>query len=247
MKSNAVIQVNHLSKTFKIRIDKPITLKERIISKTNKQVITKKALSNISFDIKKGQTIGIIGTNGSGKSTLLKLLSKIYYPDKGNITIDGKVVSLIELGAGFHPDFTGRENIYFNASLFGINKKQIDSKIKDIIDFSELGDAIDEPIRKYSSGMYMRLAFSIATNIDANIVLVDEILSVGDYHFQKKCLNRIKELIKKEITFLIVSHDLNAIEEICQKVMWLENGHIKMFDATHKVINSYKKVCDKND
>ena len=247
MKSNAAIQINHLSKTFKMRLDKPITLKERLISRRSKKIINKKVLRDISFCVENGQTTGIIGVNGSGKSTLLKILSKIYYPDKGDININGRLVSLIELGAGFHPDFTGRENIYFNASIFGLNKKQIDEKVDEIIKFSEIGEAIDEPIRKYSSGMYMRLAFSIVTHIDADIILVDEILSVGDYYFQKKSLNRIKELIKQGVTFVIVSHDLKTLESICKKIIWLDKGKIKMYDDVKKVISEYKKACDQNE
>lgn len=244
MKKSTVIQVSHLTKTFKKRLDKPITLKERLISRKSKTTITKMVLDDISFEVKKGQTIGIIGVNGSGKSTLLKMLSKIYYPTSGNIKINGRLVSLIELGAGFHPDFTGRENIYFNASIFGLNKKQIDKKIDEIIKFSELGDSIDEPIRIYSSGMYMRLAFSIVTHIDADIILVDEILSVGDYSFQKKSFQRIKELIKDGVTFVIVSHSLETLMDICDEVIWLENGKIKMYDGSKKVINAYKKACE---
>ena len=244
MKSNAVIQVSHLTKTFKKRLDKPITLKERLISRKSKATITKTVLDDISFEINKGQTTGIIGVNGSGKSTILKMLSKIYYPTSGNVKTNGRLVSLIELGAGFHPDFTGRENIYFNASIFGLNKKQIDKRIDEIIEFSELGYEIDEPIRKYSSGMYMRLAFSIVTHINAEIVLVDEILSVGDYSFQKKSFKRIKELIKEGVTFVIVSHNLDTLTDICEKVIWLDNGHIKMYDSSKKVVTAYKKACE---
>ncbi len=242
MKSNAVIQVSHLSKTFIKRLDKPITLKERLIARKSKQVYKKVIVDDVSFDINKGETTGIIGVNGSGKSTLLKLLSKIYYPDKGTIKTEGKLVSLIELGAGFHPDFTGRENIYFNASIYGLSKSDIDKRVDDIIAFSELGVAIDEPIRKYSSGMYMRLAFSIVTNVDADIILVDEILSVGDYYFQQKSFKKIQELIKKGTTIVVVSHDLDALSKICKNVIWIDNGKIKMYDKAKKTIQEYKKA-----
>ncbi len=244
MKSNAAIKVIGLTKTFKKRVDKPLTIKERLLRKHDKKVVYKKVLDNVSFEIPSGQTTGIIGTNGAGKSTVLKILSKIYYPDKGKIKINGKLVSLIELGAGFHPDFTGRENIYFNASIFGLNRKEIDKKIDNIIAFSELEEDINMPIRTYSSGMYMRLAFSIVTNIDANIILVDEILSVGDYSFKKKSFNRIKQLIKHGTTMVIVSHDLKQLESICDKVIWINKGKIKMYDDAKKVITAYKKECE---
>lgn len=148
------------------------------------------------FKYKKGETVGLIGTNGSGKSTLLKLMTKIIFPTSGTVQTDGKLTSLLELGAGFHPDFTGRENIYFNASIFGLTEKEINNRIDEIISFSELGNAIDEPIRTYSSGMYMRLAFSIAINVDADILLIDEILAVGDQYFQDKCYAKLDELKK---------------------------------------------------
>ncbi|MBS5854251.1 MAG: ABC transporter ATP-binding protein [Clostridium sp.] len=157
----------------------------------------REVLKGINLNIKKGEAVALIGVNGSGKSTLLKLMTKIIYPNKGKIITNGKLTSLLELGAGFHADFSGRENIYFNASIFGLTKKEIDNRLEQIIEFSELGDYIDNPVRTYSSGMYMRLAFAVAINVDADILLVDEILSVGDQHFQEKCINKMKAL-KKE-------------------------------------------------
>ena len=195
--SDIAIKVRNLYKSFKLNSDKPHTLKERLVFGRKNKKEYREILKNIDLDIKKGETVALIGTNGSGKSTLLKLMTKIIYPTKGNITIDGKLTSLLELGAGFHPDFTGRENIYFNASIFGLTRKQIESRIQTIIDFSELGDLIDTPVRTYSSGMYMRLAFSVAINVDADILLIDEILAVGDQHFQDKCFAKLKELVKR--------------------------------------------------
>ena len=184
------IIVENVYKTFNVYLDKANTIKEKLLflfSRNKKQ--KREVLKGISLKIKKGEVVALIG---SGKSTLLKLLTKIIYPNKGKIETNGKLTSLLELGAGFHPDFSGRENIYFNASIFGLTKKEIDSRLEDIIEFSELKDFIDSPVRTYSSGMYMRLAFSVAINVDADILLIDEILSVGDEHFQnafKKCLN----------------------------------------------------------
>ncbi|WP_290155354.1 ABC transporter ATP-binding protein, partial [uncultured Dubosiella sp.] len=190
MNQENAIEVRKMSKHFKVEYDRANTLKERLIFWKSGNYEIKEVLKDISLDIKKGETVALIGTNGSGKSTLLKLMTKIIYPNQGTIETDGKLTSLLELGAGFHPDFTGRENIYFNASIFGLTHQEIDQRIDQIIEFSELGENIDNPIRTYSSGMYMRLAFSVAINVDAEILLIDEILAVGDQHFQDKCFDK---------------------------------------------------------
>ena len=214
------ISVENVEKSFKIYKDKGFTLKERILFfKSRNAYVKNNILRGISFDIEKGDILGIVGKNGSGKSTLLKLITKIIYPDSGSIKINGKVSSLIELGAGFHPDMTGRENIYINASIYGLTKKEIDSKLDTIIKFSELEEFIDSPIRTYSSGMYMRLAFSVAINVEAEILLIDEILSVGDANFQAKCFRKMQELKNSGITIVIVSHDLHTMEKLCNKVI----------------------------
>jgi len=204
------IEVVDVTKSFKIYYDK--------------------ALKDINVTIKKGETIGLVGVNGSGKSTLLKLMTKIIYPTKGKILTHGKLTSLLELGAGFHNDFTGRENIYFNAAIFGLTKTEIDARINEIIAFSELGEFIDNPVRTYSSGMYMRLAFSIAINVDAEILLIDEILAVG-------------ELKESDKTIVIVSHDLGHIENLCTRAIWINEGKIEMDDKPKKVIEEYLKKC----
>ena len=193
--------------------------------------------------IKKGETVALIGVNGSGKSTLLKLMTKIIYPNEGKITTNGKLTSLLELGAGFHPDFTGRENIYFNASIFGLTAAEIDSRVQDIIDFSELGEFIEAPVRTYSSGMYMRLAFAVAINVDADILLIDEILAVGDQHFQDKCFAKLEELKKSDKTIVIVSHSLESVKKLCDRAIWLYNGEVRMDGKTNEVIDEYLKVC----
>ena len=192
-KSNNAIEVKNMSKDFKLIYDKPNTLKERLVFWKSTKKEYRHVLKNININIKKGETVALIGTNGSGKSTLLKLMTKIIYPTKGTIKTNGKLTSLLELGAGFHPDFTGRENIYFNASIFGLTATEIDKRVDDIIKFSELEDFIDAPVRTYSSGMYMRLAFSVAINVDAEILLIDEILAVGDQHFQDKCFEKLEQ------------------------------------------------------
>ena len=234
------ISVENVEKSFKIYKDKGFTLKERILFfKSRNAYVKNNILKGISFDIEKGDILGIIGKNGSGKSTLLKLITKIIYPDSGSIKINGKVSSLIELGAGFHPDMTGRENIYINASIYGLTKKEIDSKLDTIIKFSELEEFIDSPIRTYSSGMYMRLAFSVAINVEAEILLIDEILSVGDANFQAKCFRKMQELKDSGITIVIVSHDLHTMEKLCNKVIWIESGKIKRSGIPNEVLKEY--------
>ena len=241
--SNNAIEVRNMSKSFKAVYDKPYTLKERLIFWKSTKKEYHQILKNINLDIKKGETVALIGVNGSGKSTLLKLMTKIIYPTKGKIVTNGKLTSLLELGAGFHQDFTGRENIYFNASIFGLTRKEIDARVQDIIDFSELGDFIDTPVRTYSSGMYMRLAFSVAINVDAEILLIDEILAVGDQHFQDKCFEKLHELKNSDKTIVIVSHSLGSIKKLCDRAVWINKGEIQMDGKTNDVIKEYLKVC----
>ena len=243
MKNDIAIKVTNMTKTFKLYSDKPNTLKERIVRGWKSKPEIRTVLKSIDLEIKKGETVALIGVNGSGKSTLLKLMTKIIYPNKGTVKTNGKLTSLLELGAGFHPDFTGRENIYFNASIFGLTKEDIDKRLDDIIEFSELGEFIDSPIRTYSSGMYMRLAFSVAINVDAEILLIDEILAVGDQHFQEKCFDKLKELSESSMTIVIVSHSLDSIKKICGRGIWLNEGEIAMDDKCDKVIEEYLKNC----
>lgn len=243
MKKNFAIKVTNMTKTFKLYSDKPNTLKERLVRWNKNKTEVRTVLKDIDLTINKGETVALIGVNGSGKSTLLKLMTKIIYPNKGTVVTNGKLTSLLELGAGFHPDFTGRENIYFNASIFGLTKKEIDERLNDIIEFSELGDFIDSPVRTYSSGMYMRLAFSVAINVDAEILLIDEILAVGDQHFQDKCFEKLQALANSDKTIVIVSHSLGAIENICKRAVWINDGQIKMDGKCSEVVEEYLKVC----
>lgn len=240
MKKDIVINIKNVEKSFKIYNDKGHTLKERLLFfKQRNSYIKHEVLNNISIEINKGDVIGLIGKNGCGKSTLLKLMTKIIYPDKGKIEVKGKVSSLLELGAGFHPDMTGRENIYTNASIFGLTKKEIDARLDDIINFSELCEFIDSPVRTYSSGMYMRLAFSVAINVEADILLIDEILAVGDSNFQSKCFKKIQELKEEGKTIVIVSHDLGSIEKLCNCTIWIKSGFIEKIGNPKAVIGSY--------
>jgi len=246
MEKDIAIKVTHVSKDFKLYYDKAHTLKEKLLffSKKNKDKNhILHILKDINLEIKKGETVALIGTNGSGKSTLLKLMNRIIYPNKGRISVNGKLTSLIELGAGFHDDFTGRENIYFNASIFGLTKEQIDKKIDDIISFSELGEFIDNPVRTYSSGMYMRLAFSVAINVEADILLIDEILAVGDQHFQDKCFTKLKELKSQGKTIVIVTHSMTQVKAFCDRAVWLYEGKIRDDGPVNRVLEEYLKVC----
>jgi len=233
------IEVKDVYKTFDVYLDKANSLKEKMLFWKRNRKEVREVLKDINLNIKKGEAVALIGVNGSGKSTLLKLMTKIIYPNKGKIVTNGKLTSLLELGAGFHADFSGRENIYFNASIFGLTKKEIDNRLEQIIEFSELRDYIDNPVRTYSSGMFMRLAFAVAINVDADILLVDEILSVGDQHFQLKCINKMKELKKEGKTMVFVTHSLGSAKELCDRSVWISNGQIKMDGKTDAVIEKY--------
>ena len=237
------ILVYDVTKKFKVYYDKASTLKEHMLFWKRNKSEEFTALKNINLKIKKGETVGLIGVNGSGKSTLLKLMTKIIYPTSGKIITHGKLTSLLELGAGFHQDFTGRENIYFNASIFGLTKKEIDQRLDEIIEFSELGEFIDNPVRTYSSGMYMLLAFSIAINVDAEILLIDEILAVGDQHFQEKCFKKLEELKNSDKTIVIVSHSLDQIEKLCNRAIWIYDGEVYMDASPKEVIPKYLEKC----
>lgn len=239
MDSRNAIEVRNMSKYFKVEYDKANTLKDKLLHWNRHNVERHQVLNNINLNIRKGETVALIGTNGSGKSTLLKLMTKIIFPNSGEITTNGKLTSLLELGAGFHQDFTGRENIYFNASIFGLTRKDIEARIDDIIEFSELGTFIDNPVRTYSSGMYMRLAFSVAINVDADILLIDEILAVGDQHFQDKCYRKLEELKNSGKTIVIVTHSLDVVKKLCHRAIWIYKGEVRLDGDPVYVIDEY--------
>lgn len=239
MKDGNAIEVKNITKKFKIYYDKGRMLKEKVLFWKRNRYDVHWVLNGISFEVKKGEAVGIVGHNGCGKSTTLKLLTGIMYPDGGTVELQGRVSSLLELGAGFHPDLSGRENIYINASIFGLSKKEIDKRIDKIIDFSELGDFINDPVRTYSSGMYMRLAFSVAINVDADILLIDEILAVGDVNFQSKCFQKLTDIKKKGTTIVIVSHAMGQIEEICDRSIWIHEGRVRAEGQPREVHREY--------
>ena len=249
--NDIAIEVRNVTKSFKVYLDKGAQLKERLLFRKRSRYEERKVLRGISFDVKKGEAIGLIGHNGCGKSTTLKLLTRIMYPDSGTIKMNGRISSLIELGAGFHPDMSGRENIYTNAAIFGLTKKEIDARLNGIIEFSELADFIDNPVRTYSSGMYMRLAFSVAINVDADILLIDEILAVGDANFQSKCFNKLRGIKAQGTTIVIVSHSLGQIEQICDRSIWIHEGLIRAEGPPKEIDLEYldfmsRKMQDKN-
>lgn len=245
MGTENAIEVRNVEKSFKVYKDKGNTLKAKTLFRKRNEYEEKRVLKGISFEIKKGESIGLLGRNGSGKSTTLKLLTRILRPNSGTIKMNGRVSSLIELGAGFHPDMTGRENVYINASIFGIKAKEVDRRMDDIIRFSELEEYIDSPVRTYSSGMYMRLAFSVAINVDADILLIDEILAVGDSSFQEKCFQKLRDIKRDGTTIVIVSHSLDQIKKICDRAIWLENGHIKEDGNVNKVCTDYTEEMER--
>ena len=239
-----VICAKDVHKKFRIYHDKGVYLKDRIVSLrrgSRTRYDDNWVLQGISICIRKGEAIGLIGENGCGKSTFLKMLTRIMYPDHGTIEITGRVSSLIELGAGFHPDLSGRENIYTNASIFGLSKAEIDRRVGDIIKFSGLEDYIDNPVHTYSSGMYMRLAFSVAINVNADILLIDEILAVGDANFQTKCFKRLREIKAQGTTIVIVSHDLDTIQRFCDKALWISDGKAVSFSTAKDTVESYRQ------
>ena len=236
-----IIQIADVSMRFRMTDDRIMSLKE-FVTKSLKGKFRHKdfwALKHISFDVYKGEVMGIIGRNGSGKSTLLKVISGILKPTQGNVTCHGNIVPMLELGSGFDQDLTGRENIFLNGAILGYSEEFLNQKYEEILAFSELGEFIDVPIRNYSSGMMMRLAFSVATVVNPQILIVDEILAVGDEAFQAKSRARMMELMSGGTTVLFVSHDLNQIKDMCDRVIWLDHGEIKMQGKTAEVCEQY--------
>jgi len=232
----------HRFKTFKSAIVKGDFLK----SLRPDELVT--ALDGVNFKVEKGKTFGVIGENGSGKSTLLKVITGITKPTSGCVKVNGKVSALIELGAGFHPEISGRENVYINGIMLGLSKKEINAKFDEIVKFAELEEFIDAPVKTYSSGMHMRLGFSIAINVNPEILLIDEVLAVGDASFVPKCLDRIDDFRRRKKTILFVSHDLSTVEKICDRVVWLKEGKIKTMGEPKRVVDAYlQDVTDKQE
>jgi ABC-type polysaccharide/polyol phosphate transport system ATPase subunit len=238
------IRFENVTQRFRLIHERPDTLKEVFARMFHHQTryVPFEALKGISFSLEEGETLGIVGRNGSGKSTTLKLISGIYRPSSGQVSVNGKVAALIELGAGFHPDLTGRENIIINGLMLGLNRRQIREREECIVDFSELEEFIDSPVKQYSSGMYMRLAFSIAVEVDPDILLIDEILSVGDAGFRQKCMERIKDFHNRGKTIVYVSHSMPSVKELCTRAILLHKGVLLADGHTDEIYEKYNNI-----
>lgn len=237
-----VIEARSISMQFNLSKEKIDNLKEYFVKLLTKDLLFQEfwALKDVSFEVRKGENFGIVGLNGAGKSTLLKIIAGVLKPTKGQMFIKGRVAPLIELGAGFDMNLTARENIFLNGAILGYSKSFIKDKFDEIVEFSELYDFLDVPLKNYSSGMIARIGFSIATVVKPDILLVDEILAVGDYKFQEKCYKKIQDIISKGTTVVFVSHSISQIEKLCDRVLWLEKGKVKMIDESSKVCSAYK-------
>lgn len=235
----SLIRFEGVSKIFQRRSGRMLLRSLLVNTNRNKTEKPFYALKNVSFTIRDGETIGVIGRNGAGKSTLLSLVAGLSYPDEGKVTVQGRVAALLELGSGFHGDLTGRENIFLNASLLGLSRKNAESRYKEIVEFSGVGEFIDEPLRTYSSGMMMRLAFSVAIHVEPAFLIIDEVLAVGDAAFQARCYEKIVELKNAGKGLLIVSHAGSTVQKLCQRAIWLEHGELVMDGATEDVVAAY--------
>jgi ABC-2 type transport system ATP-binding protein len=242
MEKDLAIKVKNVSKTFRIPHEKITSLQSAFVNAFHKNGYEEfKALDNVSFEVKKGEFFGIIGRNGSGKSTLLKILAGIYIPDQGNVKISGLISPFLELGIGFNLELSGRDNVYLNAAVLGLTKKEIDRKFDDIVEFSELRRFIDQKVKNYSSGMQVRLAFSVAIHANREILLMDEVLAVGDANFQSKCLEEFNKYKEQGKTVILVSHDIPTIQRYCDRAMLLRNGKMEMIGKSENVCNKY--IC----
>lgn len=239
-----MIEVNDVSMHFRLASDRVTSIKEYVIRKLKRNLEYKEfiALDHVSLAVKKGEVLGLIGHNGAGKSTILKVISGILRPTSGSVKIHGSIVPMLELGSGFDMEMTGRENIYLNGAILGYSEEFLKEKYEEIIEFSEIGQFIDMPLRNYSSGMIARLAFSIATVVEPEILIVDEVLSVGDAAFQEKSKRRMMELMGGGTTVLFVSHGIDQIRELCDKVIWLDHGKVKLYGATQEVCDAYEGI-----
>lgn len=246
--TSSAIHFDKVSKRYYFTRSRPGSLLEAFVTRRTGRVREEFwALKDVSFKIEQGASVGLIGPNGSGKSTVLKLIGQVIEPTSGNIKVQGRVTGLLELGTGFHPDLTGRENIYLNASILGISRKEVNCLIDGILDFAQIGSFIDVPVRNYSSGMVLRLGFSVTTALDPEVLLIDEILAVGDLSFQRKCSRRLEELRGRGVTLLLVSHDLNQIQHMCHHVMWMDHGQIRAQGSANSILREYVANVNADD
>lgn len=243
---DTIIEVSDVGMEFFTRDEKIDNLKELVVRLLRGKAKRKsvKVLNNVSFSVKKGESIALIGHNGAGKSTLLKLIAEIYKPTKGTVKVRGKVAPLLNLGAGFDPESSAKENVYLNGAILGYSRKEIAKKYEEIVEFAELGDYMHIPIKNFSSGMVARLGFAIAIDVNPDILLVDEILSVGDENFRKKCARKVNELRERGVTFVIVSHNMGQVKSLCQKAIWIENSEVMAYGDVNEVCEKYQKYCN---
>lgn len=237
--TDAAVSVEHVSKRFRMYHERNDSLKSMVMRGKKSVHEDFWALKNVSFEVPQGTTFGLIGKNGSGKSTLLKCLAKILWPEEGSITARGKQASLLEVGSGFHPELSGRENVFLNGSILGMSRKEVARKFDDIVSFSGVGHFIDQPVKNYSSGMYVRLGFSVAVAVTPDILVVDEVLAVGDATFQKRCRTKFKEMKQEGRTVILVSHSMSTVKDMCDEVAWLNQGELKMIGKTDEVVKAY--------
>lgn len=242
--TKVAISINDVGKKFRIYQERNQSIKSALMKGRISKYVDFWALRNISFTIPSGSTFGLVGSNGSGKSTLLKMLAKIYWPDEGEIQYTGKMSALLEVGSGFHPELTGRENIYLNGSILGMKRSEISERIDDIIDFSGVRDFIDQPVKNYSSGMYVRLGFSVAIHVEPDILIVDEVLAVGDAQFQAKCFERFQLLKRSGTTIVLVTHDSQAVLDLCDQAAWIEKGSIQKVGSPREIVTQYLRHLD---
>lgn len=243
MSKDIVIDIKDVSMHFNLMVERVDSIKEYILKFFKGKLLYNDftALNHVSFEVRKGEVVGLIGFNGAGKSTLLKIIAGVLKPTTGEVTVKGTIAPLIEVGAGFDPELTARENVYLNGAILGHTKKFMDSKFDEIIDFAELRNFVDVPVKNFSSGMYARLGFAIATMVQPDILIVDEVLSVGDYKFQEKCTRRIQEMLKNNVTVILVSHDINMVKTLCNKVVWLDHGNVMDVGNTGEVCAKYEE------
>ena len=241
------IHVNGVSKHFRLRTEGASSLKERITSGRRAKQEEFWALNDVSFDVPAGSMWALVGHNGSGKSTLLRCIAGIYRPTRGSVQVSGRMSALLELGSGFHPDLTGRENVYLNAAILGLTQAEVDERFDRIVDFADIGEFIDAPVRVYSSGMYVRLGFAVAVNIDPEVLLIDEVIAVGDEAFQRKCFEYLYELRKGGATVVVVSHSLSIVETMCDGAVWLAGGEVQKVGDTSAVVSAYLDRVNANE
>lgn len=235
----ASVIVDGVSKRFKLYTERPPSLKHKVLSSSRGKARDHWALRDVTFEVPEGSMYGLIGHNGSGKSTLLRLIAGIYRPTSGSVRTDGRISALLELGAGFHPDLTGRENVYLNASLMGLTRKEIDDVFESIVDFSGVGEFIESPVKHYSSGMYVRLGFAVAVHVNPRILIIDEVIAVGDEEFQRKCMDHLYSLRKQGVTIIVVTHSTGVVRSMCDRALWLDHGVPQMEGTAVEVANAY--------